>query len=257
MAAVQARRNPLIHWLDQERIWFPPLSQALVDPPGLLAAGGDLTPDRLLKGYSLGIFPWYEQGQPILWWSPDPRAVLFPGKFRLHRSLRKNLRNRGLEVSFDTAFEKVIQACAMPRERLPGTWITPEMTRAYCALYTLGFAHSVEIWDQDRLVGGLYGVAIGRVFFGESMFSLRRDASKAALATLAFVLERSGYGLLDCQMRTAHLESLGSECIPRERFARLLEELTPQSGLAGSWNELQVPLEQVATWHPGESIRTG
>jgi len=244
----------VIHWLDPGQIWFPPLSQALVDPPGLLAAGGDLTPDRLLRAYSLGIFPWYEKGQPILWWSPDPRAVLFPEKFRLRRSLRKSMRNRGLHLSLDTAFRQVIQACALPRERLPGTWITEEMMQAYCELHRLGFAHSVEISDQGRLVGGLYGVAIGRVFFGESMFSLQRDASKAALAALVYVLQNSGFRLLDCQMRTAHLESLGSECIPRERFSGLLEELTSHPGLVGRWSELALPLEQVADWHPGRPI---
>jgi leucyl/phenylalanyl-tRNA--protein transferase len=214
-----------ITWLDPEasREWFPPLEQALEDPPGLLAAGGDLSSERLLAAYRRGIFPWYSPGQPILWWCPDPRTVLFPAQFRRHRSLEKTMRNKDLDISFNQDFEAVIDACAAPRARSPGTWITPEMRAAYVELHRLGFAHSVEVRSAGVLIGGLYGVRLGGVFFGESMFSRARDGSKIALAHLAASAPASGILLIDCQMPSAHLASLGARSLPRAQFQALLE----------------------------------
>jgi leucyl/phenylalanyl-tRNA--protein transferase len=215
-----------ITWLSpQDAVgWFPPLEQALDEPAGLLAAGGDLSPARLLAAYQRGIFPWYSPGQPVLWWSPDPRAVLFPPEFRLTRSLAKTLRNRGFEPAVNRDFRGVIEACAAPRARSIGTWITPEMLSAYVELHRRGFAHSVESWLGGKLVGGLYGVRLGGVFFGESMFALERDASKAALAHLVERSLAEGIAVIDCQLASRHLESLGSRQIPRLRFQSLLRE---------------------------------
>lgn len=214
-----------ITWLDPEasREWFPPLEQALTDPPGLLAAGGDLSSERLLAAYRRGIFPWYSPGQPILWWCPDPRTVLIPAQFRCHRSLAKTMRNKDLDISFNQDFGAVIDACAAPRARSPGTWITPEMRAAYVELHRLGFAHSVEVRTAGVLIGGLYGVRLGGVFFGESMFSRARDGSKIALAHLAASAPASGIVLIDCQMPSAHLASLGARSLPRAQFQALLE----------------------------------
>ncbi|RDE24742.1 leucyl/phenylalanyl-tRNA--protein transferase [Motiliproteus coralliicola] len=212
-----------IPWLDDE-LWFPPLDQALADPDGLLAAGGDLSPQRLLLAYRHGIFPWFDDQQPILWWSPDPRCVLYPDQLYLSRSLKKLRRQQRFEVSFDRAFDQVIAACAAPRMDDPGTWITTEMEQAYAELHHLGIAHSVEVWQQGELVGGLYGVAIGRVFFGESMFSRVSNASKVGFATLVEQLSVWGYALIDCQVETEHLMSLGACLIPRSEFARQLEQ---------------------------------
>jgi leucyl/phenylalanyl-tRNA--protein transferase len=212
---------------------FPPVETALTDPDGLLCAGGDLSPARLLEAYRRGIFPWFSEGQPILWWSPDPRTVLYPAEFRVSRSLAKTIRNRGFTVSVDRAFTDVMALCADPRLRPEGTWISPQMRAAYQRLHDLGHAHSYETWDGDRLVGGLYGVALGAVFFGESMFSLERDASKVALAVLVrAMIERNGR-LIDCQVASAHLESLGARSIPRRQFVRELAEAVPdvQSGV--------------------------
>ncbi|OBS10888.1 leucyl/phenylalanyl-tRNA--protein transferase [Acidihalobacter prosperus] len=228
---------------------FPPLEAALKEPDGLLAAGGGLEPSRLLSAYRQGIFPWYETGQPILWWSPDPRAVLFLNEFKLHRSLRKALRNKGFSVDLDTDFAAVVGACAAPRGDTRGTWITREMQRAYIRLHTLGHAHSVEVRDaQGVLVGGLYGVAIGRVFFGESMFSRVNDASKIALTTLACQLDAWGFPLIDCQQDTAHLARFGARPIARRAFARLLDAYCGQPG-PGRW----VLDEQLHAdvWQPG------
>lgn len=205
-----------------ESDWFPPLDAALDDPPGLLAAGGDLAPRRLLAAYRRGIFPWYSAGQPVLWWSPEPRAVLFPGEFRRSRSLAKSERNRGYETRLDSDFGAVIDACAAPRDYARDTWITPEMRAAYVTLHSLGRAHSVEIWSAGQLVGGLYGVQLGRVFYGESMFSARTDASKVALSRLVSECLSRGIVLIDCQMHTPHLESLGSRLLPRRDFVALL-----------------------------------
>lgn len=215
-----------ITWLSPKDApeWFPPLEQALDDPAGLLAAGGDLSTERLLAAYRSGIFPWYSPGQPVLWWSPDPRAVLFPDEFRCSRSLGKTLRNGGFESAIDRDFRGVIEACAAPRPQSIGTWITPEMMDAYIELHRRGFAHSVETWREGQLVGGLYGVRLGSVFFGESMFSRERDASKVALARLVEACRAAGIVLIDCQMSSAHLESLGARCIPRSRFQTLVRE---------------------------------
>jgi leucyl/phenylalanyl-tRNA---protein transferase len=214
---------------------FPPLEEALREPDGLLCAGGDLTPARLLEAYRRGIFPWYSEGQPILWWSPDPRAVLFPGEFRVSRSLAKTLRNRGFETSLDSACAEVIEHCADEALRPEGTWISPEMRSAYLELHRLGHAHSVETRLDGRLVGGLYGVALGRVFFGESMFSIERDASKVALARLVDEAVSRGIELIDCQVTSLHLESLGARSIPRARFRALLSAAIPGVGAAALW----------------------
>jgi len=214
---------------------FPPLESALAEPNGLLAAGGDLSPERLIAAYRRGIFPWYSDGEPILWWSPDPRMVLVPGDIRVTRSLDKVLRNRPYEVRFDSDFAKVMAACAGPRPGAGGTWITQPMQAAYRALHELGYAHSVETWMEGRLAGGLYGVALGRVFYGESMFSWRSDASKIALVALARRLQTEQFGLIDCQMVTEHLASLGARPIPRVRFSRLLAKLVDYPAVAASW----------------------
>ncbi len=225
----------MIPWLDHDTP-FPPIRSALKDPNGLLAAGGDLSSERLLSAYRHGIFPWFSEGDPILWWSPDPRMILFPAELKISRSLAKTLRNRSYEARFDSAFDEVMAACAAPRKGEPGTWISGAMVEAYRGLHRLGYAHSVETWIDGDLAGGLYGVAIGRVFFGESMFSRSRDASKIALAALVGHLKSAGFGLIDCQMHTRHLETLGAREIPRRRFSRLLEELIHYPHSPGSWS---------------------
>jgi len=254
----------MIPWLTDDTP-FPPVERALSSPAGLLAAGSGLSTPRLLEAYRHGIFPWFNPGEPILWWSPDPRMVLIPGEFKISRSLAKVLHNASHEVRTDTAFERVVRACAAPRARpepsrrghhgggdtardsaasesrrpaaLPapegsaspcqggGTWISEDMIAAYCALHQLGYAHSVEIWMNSKLVGGLYGVAIGRMFYGESMFSHVSNASKIALAHLSRQLERWQFGMIDCQMNTPHLASLGAREIPRSEFIAQLQEL--------------------------------
>lgn len=214
----------MLPWLEKHTP-FPSLDQAMRDPNGLLAAGGELTPERLLHAYQQGIFPWYNPGEPILWWSPDPRMVIYPEHFKVSRSLAKTLRKKSYEVRFDTAFTQVMQACAAPRAGHSGTWISSDMIAAYTHLHKLGFAHSVEVWDGDTLVGGLYGVALGRMYYGESMFSVVADGSKIALAHLSKQLARWQFGMIDCQMHTTHLASLGAELIPRDKFVSGLKEL--------------------------------
>ncbi len=205
---------------------FPPLQHALREPNGLLAIGGDLGPRRLLNAYARGIFPWYSPGQPVLWWSPDPRMVLFPEELRVSRSLEKRLRRQDYEIRFDSAFRAVMQACAAtPRPDQDGTWIAPEMIEAYCRLHALGHAHSVETWIAGKLAGGLYGVAIGRMFYGESMFHHVTDASKIAFVHLVRYLRQHGFGMLDCQMNTAHLARFGAREIPRSEFSEKLSQL--------------------------------
>jgi len=201
---------------------FPPPSMAETDPDGLLAIGGDLSETRLLNAYRAGIFPWFSDNQPLLWWSPDPRTLLFPDRLHVSRSLRKTLRRQLFHVTFDTAFEQVIQHCArIPRAGQDGTWITTGMIDAYCKLHRHGHAHSVEVWHGDELAGGLYGVAIGAAFYGESMFSRRRDASKIALVKLIDKLAAAGFLFLDCQVVTDHLMSLGAETVDRSAFLRI------------------------------------
>jgi len=202
---------------------FPAVERALLDPPGLLAAGGDLSCERLVAAYRRGIFPWYSPGQPVLWWSPDPREVLLPQEFHVSRSLRHAERVRGFEYYVDRDFPAVIAACAAPRAHSPGTWITADMHAAYIALHERGIAHSHEIWRAGSLVGGIYGVQLGRVYFGESMFSLERDASKVALARLVRQCLADGTEMIDCQLPSAHLRSLGSRALPRQEFLRRLE----------------------------------
>ena len=214
----------MLAWLERGDA-FPPVENALKEPNGLLCAGADLSAGRLLDAYRRGIFPWYSGGEPILWWSPDPRMVLFCDELKVSRSLAKNLRNKGFETRIDTAFAKVIKACAGPRKGEAGTWISREMQAAYVALHRAGHAHSFETWLDGRLVGGLYGVAIGRAFFGESMFSRETDASKVALVGLVEELRRRGCPMIDCQQRTPLLASMGGREIPRRQFLRRLAAL--------------------------------
>ena len=214
---------------------LPPTTRALTEPNGLLAVGGALTPGWLVHAYRQGVFPWYSADQPILWWAPDPRAVLRPEEFRISRSLARSIRKRGYETRVDTAFETVIEACAGPRHGLSGTWITPEMHDAYIALHRAGLAHSFETWRGERLVGGLYGVGLGRVFFGESMFTRDTDASKVALARLVADCRRLEVRLIDCQMPSPHLASLGSRNLPRRQFEAELALLVDAGALM--WRE--------------------
>ncbi len=214
----------MIPWLDHDQP-FPPLSRALAEPNGLLAAGGNLSAERLIDAYRNGIFPWYSADQPHLWWSPDPRMVLIPAELNISRSLGKRLRKHDFEIRTDSAFEAVMRACAAPRDGAGGTWITDEMIAAYVALHRRGLAHSVETWINGELAGGLYGVALGRMFYGESMFTRATDASKLALAHLARQLARWQFGMIDCQMSTPHLGSLGAREMPREDFVRRLKDL--------------------------------
>ncbi|HLA35482.1 MAG TPA: leucyl/phenylalanyl-tRNA--protein transferase [Rhodocyclaceae bacterium] len=230
----------MISWLPTAPV-FPEVSRALPHPNGLLAAGGDLSPARLLAAYHRGIFPWYSPGDPILWWSPDPRMVLIPQELKISRSLAKTLRNADYRIRFDHAFTAVVAACAeTPRAGQRGTWISAEMRAAYTELHRLGHAHSIETWIDDQLVGGLYGVALGRVFFGESMFSHRSDASKIALAHLCAYLVRHGYALIDCQMETPHLATLGAAPLPRDEFLARLKTLSSPATPVGAWSEHEV-----------------
>ncbi len=208
---------------------------ALADPSGLLGVGGDLEPDRLLLAYRSGIFPWYSE-DPILWWSPDPRFVLWSEQLQVRRALAKRIRQRRYRITLDTAFHDVIARCAeVPRPGQSGTWITDDMLEAYAQLHALGHAHSVEAWEGDELVGGLYGVAVGRLYSGESMFALRPDASKVAFVHLVRQLARWGFPLVDCQVHTDHLASFGAEEIPRARYLRLVTELAGRPGRTGPW----------------------
>jgi len=224
----------LIPWLDSGDP-FPEVERALAEPNGLLAAGADLSLPRLLEAYRNGIFPWFSHDQPILWWSPDPRMVLFPAELKVSRSLARTLRNARFEVHADTAFDAVVEGCRQPRRGESGTWITEEMAEAYGTLHRAGFAHSVETWLDGKLVGGLYGVALGRAFFGESMFARVSDASKVALVALARQLQYWDFGVIDCQMNTAHLASLGAREIPRSEFTRRLRELVHYAPVPVPW----------------------
>jgi len=218
---------PELTQLDYVNPEFPDPEQALRDPDGLLAVGGNLSISTLLSAYHQGIFPWYENGQPVLWWSPDPRAVLFPEKVRISRSLRKTWRRNNWQIRIDSDFQQVVENCAAPRSKSRGgTWITPEMLQAYLALHLSGHAHSVEVWDNNHLIGGLYGVSVGNLFCGESMFSFAPDASKIALVTLAGIMrQRSGDSLIDCQISNDHLLSMGATNIPRREFLARLADL--------------------------------
>lgn len=226
----------MIHWLAPNDEYFPPLERALDAPNGLLAAGGDLSPQRLLNAYRAGIFPWFNQGEPILWWSPNPRMVLFPKELTIARSLHKTLKKHHYEIRTDSVFTSVMQACAAPRKAQSGTWIHPEMILAYTALHERGIAHSVETWIDGELAGGLYGIAIGKMFFGESMFSRVTDASKIAFVHLVKQLECWNFGMIDCQMKTKHLASFGAREIPRADFARILNNLVNIPEIARKWH---------------------
>ena len=225
--------------LQQATSFFPPVERAMTEPNGLLAMGGDLTATRLLDAYRHGIFPWFNPGEPILWWSPDPRMVLFPQDIRVSRSLAKRMRNGGFEIRIDSVFDEVMRACAAPRPdrqaKTSGTWISQEMVAAYSRLHQQGQAHSVEVWQRGELVGGLYGVAIGRMFYGESMFSRVPDASKIALVNLCIQLQRWGFGMIDCQMETAHLASMGARPISRSAFCTKLAVLIDLDDIPTPW----------------------
>ncbi|MCX6556840.1 MAG: leucyl/phenylalanyl-tRNA--protein transferase [Candidatus Aminicenantes bacterium] len=214
---------------------FPPAERA--DAEGLLAVGGDLSPQRLLRAYGRGIFPWYEAGQPILWWSPDPRFVLFPDEVHMPRSLKKILDKKIFCLSFDRAFAEVIAGCARPRLGQDGTWITPEMRRAFVMMHRLGYAHSLEAWHGQRLVGGLYGISLGHCFFAESMFHDEANASKAALVALALILRKMEFVLIDCQLHSPHLAAWGARSIPRRQYREWLRRGLAKRTLRGNWGE--------------------
>jgi leucyl/phenylalanyl-tRNA---protein transferase len=224
----------MIPWLEPGDP-FPPVEEALEEPNGLLAAGDELTTPRLLQAYERGIFPWFGDGDPVLWWSPDPRMVLATDAMRVTRSLRKTIRSGRFRITADTAFPSVIAACAEPRPDQDGTWITRAVFDAYCALAAMGVAHSIEAWEGDRLVGGVYGVALGRMFFGESMFARRSDASKVALAHLVRQLRRWSFPLIDCQMSTAHLASLGARTVGRAEFLSVVRRCVAETPVAAPW----------------------
>ncbi|MDY7559615.1 leucyl/phenylalanyl-tRNA--protein transferase [Pseudomonas sp. 10B1] len=230
----------MLTWLQRNTLTFPPLEKAMREPNGLLAAGGDLSPDRLIQAYRHGCFPWFQAGQPILWWSPDPRTVLFPQEIHLSRSLGKVMRQGNFQVTFDQNFTAVIQACAAPRTYADGTWITDSMQSAYLELHRRGFAHSVEVWENGLLVGGLYGLAMGQLFFGESMFSVADNASKVGFATLVERLTAWGFVLIDCQMPTQHLHSFGARSIARQTFADYLRAHLDMPTIA-DWLPRRVP----------------
>ena len=236
---------PALHWIhaSEPADAFPDIDFALREPNGLLAAGGDLSQERLLYAYRHGIFPWFDDGQPILWWSPDPRCVLVPRNFHASRRLKRHLRKRPFQVSFNRCFDDVVAACAMPRPGQPGTWITGEMAIAYGRLHADAWAHSVEVWQGERLVGGLYGVAIGRVFFGESMFSRHADASKAALLHLCRTLSKQDFLLLDCQVVSRHLQSLGATLLSRSDFRGILAAGCPENVKWEGAPSTRLPLE--------------
>lgn len=226
----------MIPWLDKEPTApFPPVSEALTRPDGLLAAGGDLSVERLLNAYRHGIFPWYSEGQPVLWWSPDPRCVLDTDAVYLSTRTERRMRRGAYQFTMDNAFDAVIDACAAPRPYEPETWITPAMMAAYKQMRRAGWAHSLEVWSGERLVGGIYGIAIGRMFFGESMFHRQTDASKIALVALCRQLEAWGFPLLDCQVYSAHLERMGARLMPRAEFMRRVDELTALPGVPSPW----------------------
>ena len=238
--SVAWQNQRVIPWL-QQRTPFPPLESALVEPNGLLAASEDVTPARLLEAYRRGIFPWYSGDQPVLWWSPDPRMVLFVDEFRIARSLRKRIKQQRWAITVDSAFRAVITACASARRPgQTGTWITPAIIDAYASLHERGYAHSVEAWRDGELIGGLYGVAIGRMFFGESMFARESDASKVALAHLVAMLRARAVPLVDCQQQTGHLASFGARPIPRRMFADLVAGLVHSTAPGGAWTPVSI-----------------
>lgn len=225
-----------LYWIEGAHGSFPPVDRALLEPNGLLAAGGDLSLTRLLDAYSNGIFPWYETGQPVLWWSPDPRMVLLPGQMQISRSLARLIRRNIYRVTMDEAFRETVSNCAATaRRKSNGTWITPEMQTAYGRLHDAGYAHSIEVWDEGQLVGGVYGVALGKIFFGESMFSTLSNTSKLALAYLMRQLQMWDFKLMDCQVSSAHLQSLGAIEISRSEFLQYLHRYLKMASRPGKW----------------------
>lgn len=239
--------TPRIAWISESDPpeAFPNIAAALTEPDGLLAAGGDLNPGRLLYAYRHGVFPWFDSGQPILWWSPDPRCVIRPASFHVSRRLRRDLRTSTFELTFNKAFAEVIEACAADRVGQEGTWITEEMIDAYASLHAQGWAHSVEIWQEEELVGGLYGLAIGKVFFGESMFSQATNASKFAIWALCGMLVDQQFEILDCQVVSAHLRSLGAILMPRAEFGTLLERACDPATRFDNWPEKRLPVAEI------------
>ena len=224
---------------------FPDIGLALREPDGLLAAGGDLSSERLLSAYRSGIFPWYDEGQPILWWSPDPRCILRPDDIHISRRLAQYVRRSTFVLKFNCAFADVVQFCAGKRKSQQGTWITSDMAEAYLRLHEEGWAHSIEIWENSALVGGLYGLCIGRVFFGESMFSARDNASKFALLGLCRILSRKAFDLIDCQVASQHLETLGASLMPRSEFTQLLRSSCCSETRFDGWPEKDLPVAQL------------
>ena len=230
-----------IPWLNPDSYEFPNPANALDEPDGLLAVGGDLSPERILAAYHHGIFPWFNPGDPILWWSPNPRTVVFPGQLLIQKSLRKTLRQGIYRVTFDNSFRDAMKACAAPRDYADGTWISNDIIEGYCALHERGFAHSVEVWRGDELIGGLYGIALGRMFFGESMFSRADNASKVGFAHLVRQLRRWDFQLIDCQVANPHLFSLGAIEIPREEFQKMLVKFAYEPAVHPSpWSSLTI-----------------
>ena len=226
----------MVPWIESA-LDFPSVNTALAEPNGLLCVGADLAPQTIIAAYSRGIFPWFSDNQPILWWSPDPRMVLFPAEFKVSKSLAKTVNRKLFEIRFDSAFAEVITVCAEPRQQGGGTWIVPEMQVAYAQLHTLGVAHSIESWRDGKLVGGLYGLALGRMFFGESMFARETDASKVALVALVDKLKRDGFELIDCQQETGHLASFGARPVARDNFVQRLKELINSNQMNSAWRK--------------------
>lgn len=227
-----------IHWLSDQTLAFPHPKHA--DAQGILAVGGDLSPERLILAYQNGIFPWFNPEDPIIWWSPNPRFVLFPDKLKVAKSMRPYFNQKKYSVTYDTHFRAVITACQQSRRNYGGggTWITEDMLEAYCVLHDLGFAHSVEVWKDDKLVGGLYGISLGKCFFGESMFAKANNASKFGFISLVRQLKNAGFWLIDCQQETKHLASLGAEAIDRTKFLEYLEKNKEESQSRGKWTDL-------------------
>ena len=226
----------MVPWIESA-LDFPSVNTALAEPNGLLCVGADLAPQTIIAAYSRGIFPWFSDNQPILWWSPDPRMVLFPAEFKVSKSLAKTVNRKLFEIRFDSAFAEVISACSEPRQQGGGTWIVAEMQVAYAQLHALGVAHSIESWRDGKLVGGLYGLALGRMFFGESMFARETDASKVALVALVDKLKRDGFELIDCQQETGHLASFGARPIARDNFVQRLKELINSNQINSAWRK--------------------
>lgn len=238
----------MLPWLSSPYPSFPSTSRALASPNGLLAAGGELSPAWLVEAYRQGIFPWFSDDDPILWWSPDPRMILLPEQFKQRRSLTKRIRHGGFHITVDQHFNEVIQACAAPRDEEAGTWITDEMRDAYNLLHAQGIAHSIEVHQEGRLAGGLYGIAMGPVFFGESMFSRTPDASKVALAHLARAMREHGGKLIDCQMHTPHLASLGAITVAREAFINYLNDWLPDKAFTFASSPIEAPVVPASRW---------